>query len=35
MTNVLFQGNPEILISHNGEHYRLRIPRDGELILSK
>jgi hemin uptake protein HemP len=34
-TEVLFQGNQEILISHNGEHYRLRITRNGKLILTK
>ncbi len=34
-TNLLFQGSQEILISHNGEHYRLRITRNGKLILTK
>ncbi|OJY30749.1 MAG: hemin uptake protein HemP [Rhodobacterales bacterium 65-51] len=34
-TDLLFQGNQEILISHNGEHYRLRITRNGKLILTK
>lgn len=34
-TDFLFQGSQEILISHNGEHYRLRITRNGKLILTK
>lgn len=34
-TDSLFQGNQEILISHKGEHYRLRITRNGKLILTK
>jgi hemin uptake protein HemP len=34
-TDFLFQGAQEILISHNGEHYRLRITRNGKLILTK
>jgi hemin uptake protein HemP len=34
-TDFLFQGNQEILISHNGEHYRLRITKNGKLILTK
>lgn len=34
-TPVLFQGSQEVLISHNGEHYRLRITRNGKLILTK
>lgn len=34
-TDALFQGNQEILISHNGEHYRLRITKNGKLILTK
>lgn len=34
-TDVLFQGNQEILIGHNGEHYRLRITKNGKLILTK
>lgn len=32
---LLFQGSREIQISHNGEHYRLRITRNGKLILTK
>lgn len=31
----LFQGSQEILIRHNGEHYRLRITKSGKLILTK
>ena len=31
----LFNGTQEILISHNGEHYRLRITRNNKLILTK
>lgn len=31
----LFQGNQEILIGHNGETYRLRITKNGKLILTK
>lgn len=34
-TDALFRGNQEILISHNGEHYRLRITKNGKLILTK
>lgn len=34
-TEFLFQGNQEILISHRGEHYRLRITKNGKLILTK
>ncbi|HUX29834.1 MAG TPA: hemin uptake protein HemP [Thiobacillus sp.] len=34
-TDYLFQGNQEILISHKGEHYRLRITKNGKLILTK
>lgn len=34
-TDFLFQGNQEILLSHNGEHYRLRVTRNGKLILTK
>ncbi|MEW6400165.1 MAG: hemin uptake protein HemP [Hydrogenophilales bacterium 12-61-10] len=29
-TDFLFRGNQEILISHNGEHYRLRITKNGK-----
>ncbi len=34
-TDSLFQGHSEILIAHNGEHYRLRITKNGKLILTK
>lgn len=34
-TDALFQGRQEILISHNGEHYRLRITKNAKLILTK
>ena len=34
-TDFLFQGRQEILISHNGEHYRLRITKNAKLILTK
>ncbi len=33
--DFLFQGGQEILISHKGEHYRLRITKNGKLILTK
>ncbi|MBN8774911.1 MAG: hemin uptake protein HemP [Thiobacillus sp.] len=33
--DFLFQGSQEILISHKGEHYRLRITKNGKLILTK
>lgn len=33
--NRLFQGSQEILIDHNGETYRLRITKNGKLILTK
>ena len=32
---LLFQGSQEILINHNGETYRLRITKNGKLILTK
>ncbi|MDP2029818.1 MAG: hemin uptake protein HemP [Thiobacillus sp.] len=34
-TDSLFQGRQEILINHNGEHYRLRITKNSKLILTK
>jgi hemin uptake protein HemP len=34
-TDFLFHGAQEVLISHHGEHYRLRITRNGKLILTK
>jgi hemin uptake protein HemP len=34
-TDALFKGTREIEIEHNGEVYRLRITRQGKLILNK
>lgn len=34
-TDFLFQGAQEILIAHQGDTYRLRITRNGKLILTK
>ena len=34
-TQQLFQGSQEILIDHHGETYRLRITKNGKLILTK
>jgi hemin uptake protein HemP len=34
-TDRLFQGRQEILIDHHGEAYRLRITKNGKLILTK
>lgn len=31
----LFSGAHELLIQHQGEHYRLRVTRNGKLILTK
>ena len=31
----LFQGRQEVLIAHKGEAYRLRITKNGKLILTK
>lgn len=31
----LFTQNDEVLITHQGEHYRLRRTRNGKLILTK
>jgi hemin uptake protein HemP len=31
----LFQGGKELVIRHAGEEYRLRITRNGKLILTK
>jgi hypothetical protein len=31
----LFQGRQEVLIAHQGETYRLRITKNGKLILTK
>lgn len=33
--DLLFQGSQEILIDHKGETYRLRITKNGKLILTK
>jgi hemin uptake protein HemP len=33
--DLLFRGRQEILIAHQGETYRLRITRNGKLILTK
>lgn len=32
---ALFKGRKEIVIEHNGEFYRLKITRQGKLILNK
>lgn len=32
---LLFGGRHEVLIGHNGDTYRLRITRNGKLILTK
>ncbi|MGE5319837.1 MAG: hemin uptake protein HemP [Hyphomicrobiaceae bacterium] len=34
-TESLFRGGQEILIDHSGEIYRLRVTRNGKLILTK
>jgi hemin uptake protein HemP len=31
----LFNGRQEILIAHHGDTYRLRVTRNGKLILTK
>lgn len=31
----LFSGAHELVIEHQGEHYRLRVTRNGKLILTK
>ena len=33
--NQLFRESQEVLIDHNGETYRLRITKNGKLILTK
>lgn len=33
--DLLFHGRQEILIDHKGETYRLRITKNGKLILTK
>ncbi|MFC4157782.1 hemin uptake protein HemP [Chitinimonas lacunae] len=32
---TLLRGQPELLITHQGELYRLRMTRNGKLILTK
>lgn len=34
-SEVLLGDAGEVIIAHNGEHYRLRITRQGKLILTK
>jgi hemin uptake protein HemP len=34
-SQTLFQGKREIVIEHEGQHYRLRITRRNKLILQK
>lgn len=34
-SEALFQGRRELLISHEGQTYRLRVTRGGKLILNK
>jgi hemin uptake protein HemP len=34
-STAILQGDSEITISHNGEIYRLRVTRNGKLILHK
>ncbi|RJT32832.1 hemin uptake protein HemP [Mesorhizobium waimense] len=34
-SNTLFQGEHEIGIEHHGARYRLKITRQGKLILNK
>jgi len=34
-TEKLMQGKSELTIVHNEQHYRLRITRNGKLILTK
>jgi hemin uptake protein HemP len=34
-SELLFQGQREVWIEHEGERYRLRITRRGKLILQK
>lgn len=35
LTTELFQGKQEVCIKHAGESYRLRITKNGKLILTK
>ena len=34
-SDILFLRGDEVLIQHQGEHYRLRRTRNGKLILTK
>lgn len=34
-TSALFGGAREVVLLHNGEHYRLRVTQNGKLILTK
>ena len=34
-SDVLFKGARELVIEHNGEFYRLKVTRQGKLILNK
>ena len=34
-SQALFAGAQEVVIAHGGEQYRLRITRQGKLILTK
>jgi len=34
-SDILFSRADEVLIAHQGEHYRLRRTRSGKLILTK
>ena len=34
-SEALFSERDEVLIAHQGEHYRLRRTRNGKLILTK
>ena len=34
-SSELLRGKPELQISHEGEVYRLRVTRNGKLILNK
>jgi hemin uptake protein HemP len=35
LAEFLFHGRQEVLITHQGQTYRLRITRNGKLILTK
>lgn len=34
-TSALFGDRREVILIHNGEHYRLRMTQNGKLILTK